>query len=741
MKRALELCPDLKILPYDFPGYEEASRKFYDAILDVGGVVQSVSIDEALLDVTDIVLSAAGSSGAGLSDGVMRKEQEKADEIATKLRAEIKKKTDCNVSVGIGGNVLLAKIALRKAKPAGQYQVKPEEVLDILGDLKVESLPGVAYSIGGKLEEIGIKLVKDIRETSKERLVSVLGPKTGEKLWEYARGIDHTEVGAQPIRKSVSADVNWGIRFINQEEAETFVRNLCQELERRLLNEGVKGKQLTMKIMKRAADAPLDPPKHLGHGKCDTFNKSAAFGVATHNAETIAKEAVAILRSFKFTPGDLRGLGVQMTKLEPLKPSAAPEGSQKKLNFGPFNAAVSAKKQKPEQEQIHDDGGPSGSGSGHPSHDIDQDPITEDPLTPRKQKVHPALALARANAADPKATTPLNMRGTQFLIPSNADPAIIAELPQDIRSRLIAQNKVSSAVSSRSASPSNSRSNSPALTDDVPSDVDPEVFNALPEDMKQEILASYGLRRRGGGGAQTVLPQSPRKNRALNRPKDKPSPSKRGLKNLFSRAREKERQKDAQANRYQSNLMKQKAPADELDVIEDLDEEFLKELPEELRHEVIQEHRRSRAQKAGLSLQAQRRPPGQRGDPDENAAARGVQTKLVFPEKPPKIEFMQSGLTDVRQIKDMISEWHNTSREDGPHRADVEVFENYLKRVIVEERDMDKVKRLVKFLELIIEEEGIDGSEGKVGWVEAMESIKGAVQEGMKQRGLGKMEF
>ena len=48
MKRALELCPNLKILPYDFPAYEEASRAFYDAILATGGLVQSASIDEAL---------------------------------------------------------------------------------------------------------------------------------------------------------------------------------------------------------------------------------------------------------------------------------------------------------------------------------------------------------------------------------------------------------------------------------------------------------------------------------------------------------------------------------------------------------------------------------------------------------------------------------------------------------------------------------------------------------------------
>jgi nucleotidyltransferase/DNA polymerase involved in DNA repair len=49
----------------------------------------------------------------------------KAEEIAQALRDRI---ADTGaVSVGIGGNILFA-VALRKAKPAGQYQVKPEDV-------------------------------------------------------------------------------------------------------------------------------------------------------------------------------------------------------------------------------------------------------------------------------------------------------------------------------------------------------------------------------------------------------------------------------------------------------------------------------------------------------------------------------------------------------------------------------------------------------------------------------------
>ncbi|KAK5240231.1 deoxycytidyl transferase, partial [Cryomyces antarcticus] len=142
MQRAKELCSELKVLPYDFPAYEEASRGFYNAILATGGIVQSVSIDEALVDVSLSCIAAGGSDGKRLSEGSAYREQAKADEIAQGLRDRIMEKTGCAVSVGIGGNILLAKVALRKAKPAGQYQIKPEEILDFIGKLGVQDLPG-----------------------------------------------------------------------------------------------------------------------------------------------------------------------------------------------------------------------------------------------------------------------------------------------------------------------------------------------------------------------------------------------------------------------------------------------------------------------------------------------------------------------------------------------------------------------------------------------------------------------
>ncbi|KAI1660220.1 DNA repair protein [Daldinia decipiens] len=749
MKRAKELCPELKVLPYDFPAYEEASKSFYECILEVGGVVQSVSIDEALVDITSVLLSAVGSDGSRVDESNIWREQEKADQIASALRGQIKEKTGCAVSVGIGGNILLAKVALRKAKPAGQYHIKPEQVLDFLGDLKVDDLPGVAYSIAGKLEEIGVKLVSDVRQTSKERLINTLGPKTGEKLWEFARGIDRTEVGEQPIRKSVSAEVNWGIRFISQEEAEEFVFNLCKELEKRLLNEQVRGKQLTMKIMRRSFDAPLDPPKHLGHGKCDTFNKSVMFGVATHDYQVLGKEAVSILRSYKFSPGDLRGLGVQLTKLEPIKTSlSGPDGSQKKLPFGAFRTPGLGKK--PALEPIQDGSGAeetsSRQGRGEP-----QDPITESPLTPRKPKPerHPAFALSQASKVDAKANTPLNISGTQFIMPSNPDPAVIAELPPDIRSRLMEQGRRAIPEPRDETPAAKSRTQSPAPVDGIPPEIDPEVFNALPDDMKAEILEQYRPRSR----RQTSLPQSPRRDRTIQPPRQR-TPTKRRVPNLFARARE--RQADASAKIVQTTIAKQPQP-DPNDV-EDLDPEFLAELPEEVRQEVIADHqRRRRAQRADLDLsklnQSRRTSDigsgngnGNGNGEQESTALPNGQTRLRFNPRPPKAGFTSNGLTTLPEIRDMLNVWHRETQDEGPHRRDAEILEKYLVRVVLEEKDMDKAAKLVRWLDYLVEDSGGGGGEemeyrGKEAWREVVGRVKMEVQNAVRERGLGPLDI
>ncbi|KAH7364168.1 hypothetical protein BKA65DRAFT_532807 [Rhexocercosporidium sp. MPI-PUGE-AT-0058] len=769
MKKALELCPSIKVLPYDFPAYEEASRGFYDAILNVGGIVQSVSVDEALVDISSLCLPAGGTDGVGISEGSIWREQERADQIADGLRMQIKEKTGCAVSVGIGANILLAKVALRKAKPAGQHQIKPEEVLDFIGELTVQDLPGVAYSIGGKLEEIGVKFVKDVRQLTKDRLITALGPKTGEKIWDYSRGIDRAEVGEQVVRKSVSAEVNWGIRFISQPEAEEFVQNLCIELQRRLVDQGVKGRQLTMKIMRKSADAPLDPPKHLGHGKCDTFNKSIILGIATNNAEVIGREAVSVLRSYGFSPGELRGLGVQMTKLELMKASAAsmPDGSQRRINWGAAPPKLGKQITEDPIDDPHTPTKPKNMPMGNDKSNFKPplDPIveavtptrpkpatarllfgkdmTDDIESPEKTKdtppVHPAAAIARANAADQSAKKVLNVMGTQFIVPSQIDPQVLAALPQDIRSKLMAQSK--SRPVSRAQSPFvKSRSNSlaPEEPQSLPSQLDPEVFEALPDDMKAEVLASYA--GHAVPAQQGLLPQSPRKGLHIIPPK-KTTPTKKRGRGRPPGARAKIKPDPhsilTQANFVASKGNSSRDPGGDSDgyTSDTFDPDFLAALPEDMRQEIMDEHRRKRLEKKGglmtTAALKKRRPPdlpplGQR--------------KIRLPPREPRPTFTTKELSTLPQLRDTLSAWYKEFADDGPHPDDVAAMERYLRRVVLDERDMSKVAAVVKWLEWLIDESD-ENNEGTKIWSDAYHGIKDKVQLAVKERGLGKLEL
>ncbi|KAJ5832919.1 hypothetical protein N7474_001230 [Penicillium riverlandense] len=730
MKGALQMCPELKILPYDFPAYEDASRKFYSSVLSVDGTVQSVSIDEALVDVTNQCLEAGGSDGRGISEGSIYREQAKADEIAANLRDSIKEKTGCAVSVGIGGNILLAKVALRKAKPAGQFQLKPDDILEFIGNLTVQDLPGVGHSLGSKLEELGIKLVRDIRETPKDKLVSSLGPKTGVKMHEYARGIDRTEVGNEVMRKSVSAEVNWGIRFVNQVQAEDFVRSLCEELHRRLVENLVKGKQLTLKVMRRSMDAPLEPVKHLGHGKCDVFNKSVVIGVATNATDVLGKEAVSMLRSFSFSPGDLRGLGVQMTKLESLKAGGSSEtlaSSQRQLNF----------QKSPPRKEIKATLDPDELESPHKG---DLTPIRVDPLL--RNSAH----------------KPLNMSGSQFIMPTQADPKVLSELPSDIRSRLVSQAKPRQEERSGSPCPPPRPERSPATADLPPeSQLDPEALAALPEDVRNEVLGYYKQvptsaqpapppaataaptsRPTTSGSLRVRKPASPPKKKRGRAPKTAFGD---GNKTLAQSTFVLPRPSTSSGNTDDETTSRQQSPTAEDQP--EVSAEFLAALPEDIRQEVLEEQKRAR-----MFQRPVRKPPPQVQAPA--IAPPTIEKRVSLEPLQPRPVFTSQRLSTLPDLRNAVGSWFAAFADDGPFSDDVSSLSTYLHRVTREEKDLDKAVSVVRWLVWLVGDHNRSQGSRRVGahpspetmtWSEAIAMMQQTIQTAVEERDMPPVDF
>lgn len=51
-----------------------------------------------------------------------------------------------------------------------------------------------------------------------------LGAQTGANLWQHAHGIDNRQVELPKARRSIGADVNWGVRFSTDEDAHKFLK-------------------------------------------------------------------------------------------------------------------------------------------------------------------------------------------------------------------------------------------------------------------------------------------------------------------------------------------------------------------------------------------------------------------------------------------------------------------------------------------------------------------------------------
>ncbi|KAK4685217.1 DNA repair protein REV1, partial [Tremellales sp. Uapishka_1] len=415
--RARELVgEDLATIPYEFETYKKFSLAFYTILMGYADDLQAVSVDEALIDATSAVHARElapeeAVDGPEVESG-KRRVRDWAVEVAEKIRDDVRTETGCEVSIGVSHNILLAKLATRRAKPAGVFHLLSFGIAEFLAPLDVEDLPSIGWSIKSRIaEKFGTSNCAELLIQSKENFKKLLGPKTGEMVFGYLRGMDDRKLERDKERKSISAEMNYGIRFQTQEQAVMCMIDLAKEVSKRMRNVGSKGRLLTLKLMRRHPDAPIEPPKFLGHGWCETFTKSTAIGNkgggATDDPDILGTESVKLLKSLALDPKELRGVGIQITKLDGEKP-AEREVGQGVLQFD---------KKAPKQ-------------SGGKSEGRDETPpvqVIDVSDSPSPPSVKPAeLPKAAKNAeAGPSRVSPLAANGI--------DPDFLAALPPELR--------------------------------------------------------------------------------------------------------------------------------------------------------------------------------------------------------------------------------------------------------------------------------------------------------------------
>ncbi|XP_077199617.1 DNA repair protein REV1 isoform X1 [Paroedura picta] len=504
------LCPDLQAVPYDFQAYKEVAQTMYEILASYTHNIEAVSCDEALVDITEILAET------GLSP----------EEIANAIRTEIKNKTKCTASIGIGSNILLARMATRSAKPDGQYHLKPEEVDDFIRNQLVIHLPGVGRTMESKLSAVGIKTCGDLQCFTISKLQQEFGPKTGQMLFRFCRGLDDRPVQREKERKSVSAEINYGIRFTQPKEAEAFLLTFSEEIQRRLEAAGMKGKRLILKIMVRKAGAPVEPAKYGGHGVCDNIARTVTLEHATNSAKVIGKEMLNMFHTMKLNISDMRGVGIQVHQLVPVnKTSSAvsscssvqsgflPGGSSSIIDLLQVPKATKNSEEQHKEAAAVDLGIPSASKActvlpPHPTSNVNH--VTS--------KSEPAASWNGLHTPKPRLNLSIEIPSA-----SQLDHSVLEALPPDLREQIeqmyslqhteICSNNKKEPVNGYNTSdttqpvgavllqiPDAQESSSDAGINVIAlpafSQVDPEVFAVLPSELQEELRQAYDQRQK-----------------------------------------------------------------------------------------------------------------------------------------------------------------------------------------------------------------------------------------------------
>ena len=183
--RARRLCPHVVVVPPRFKAYVDASKALFRVFDDHAPKVEGLSLEEAFLDVT------------GLERVTGTPQQ-----IAARLRRDVRERVGLAVTVGGGSTKVLAKTASGSAKPDGLLVVPPGEELAFLRPLPVERIWGIGPASTRRLNVCGIRTLADAAAAGESDLIAILGPSAGRYVHGVAWNRDRRRVASGRRRGS-----------------------------------------------------------------------------------------------------------------------------------------------------------------------------------------------------------------------------------------------------------------------------------------------------------------------------------------------------------------------------------------------------------------------------------------------------------------------------------------------------------------------------------------------------------
>jgi len=306
MSQAIRLCPQAIALPVRMARYVEVSKEIHQIFYNHTPQVESLSIDEAFLDVTGCI-ELLGS----------------AETIGKRVKQEIKAQTGLTASVGLAPNKFLAKLASDLEKPDGFVIITEQNKQQILDPLPVSKIWGIGKVTNQALKKVGIDTIGQLRMANTDTLARVFKNQVDDLL-QLARGIDNREIQTVHETKSISTEETFSKDIQDKECLLGILQAQVEQVSQRLRAEKLQARTLTLK---------------LRYGDFKTISRSSTLARATHTTQHLWEEAKEVFcRWYKSSAHPLRllGFGTSNLVLEESEPKFLfmdpQEEKQKKLD-------------------------------------------------------------------------------------------------------------------------------------------------------------------------------------------------------------------------------------------------------------------------------------------------------------------------------------------------------------------------------------------------------------------------
>ena len=223
-------CPGLRVFPSNFKIYRQYSNQLYQLLLEYTDKIERFSIDECFLDMTHYLMN----------DTLLNKGKE--------INRRVKEKLGFTVNVGVAHNKLLAKMASDFTKPDRVHTLFENEIQNKMWTLPVSELFMLGRRTVPKLHNMQIKTIGDLAKTNKRILQDKFG-KHGVMMWEYANGIDNSEVKYEKEKpKGIGNSVTLPEDISNIDKLEEILSALTEQVTYRLRKQNMLARVVNVQL-------------------------------------------------------------------------------------------------------------------------------------------------------------------------------------------------------------------------------------------------------------------------------------------------------------------------------------------------------------------------------------------------------------------------------------------------------------------------------------------------------------